>query len=89
MTTTVSQSRDQPESAQPVLGRNAMTVLENRYLIRDENGRVTETPAELFQRVASAVAAVEQTWGTSDEERARIEEQFYHAMASGVFLPMW
>ena len=35
---------------------NAEAVLKARYLIKDENGEVTETAEELFQRVAAAVA---------------------------------
>jgi ribonucleoside-diphosphate reductase alpha chain len=64
-----------------------MTVLENRYLLRDDNGHIAETPVELFRRVANAVAAAEQTWGTSDEECGQIEDEFYRLMKSGDFLP--
>ena len=64
-----------------------MTVLEDRYLLRDDEGRVVETPSELFRRVASTVTAAEETWGTSDEECGRIEGEFYRLMASGTFFP--
>src|ERR1700709_2406720 len=40
----------------PSFGPNALTVLERRYLLR-EGGRVVETPAELLDRVARAVAS--------------------------------
>jgi len=87
MSDTLSQSRDQPDSIEPCRSPNAITVLENRYLLRGNDGRVTETPAELFRRVASAVAAAEETWGTSYQQRERIENQFYRLMATGAFLP--
>ena len=82
MSDTVMQPRDQPR-----LSANALTVLEDRYLSRDESGQVTETPAELFERVAKTVAAAETTWGASDEECRRIEGEFYRLMADGLFLP--
>jgi ribonucleoside-diphosphate reductase alpha chain len=38
---------------------NAVKVLERRYLLRDEEGRIVETPQELFRRVARTVSAVD------------------------------
>ncbi|MGC8709254.1 MAG: adenosylcobalamin-dependent ribonucleoside-diphosphate reductase [Thermoplasmata archaeon] len=38
---------------------NGIKVLEARYLLRDENGRIIETPREMFWRVARYVALVE------------------------------
>ena len=39
---------------EPKLSENALKVLERRYLKKDEEGRVIETPEEMFLRVASA-----------------------------------
>jgi ribonucleoside-diphosphate reductase alpha chain len=73
---------DAPSSGgQPVLGANALTVLERRYLERDLEGRVIETPDGMFRRVARAVAAVE---GAAADEWA---ERFYQRMARLEFLP--
>ncbi|MEL6714576.1 MAG: ribonucleotide reductase N-terminal alpha domain-containing protein, partial [Planctomycetota bacterium] len=41
---------------EPDLTENARTVLERRYLIRDEAGALVETPRQLFWRVARTVA---------------------------------
>ncbi len=41
------------------LSRNALTVLERRYLKRDSEGKVLETAADMFRRVAEAIAAAE------------------------------
>src|SRR4051794_811944 len=49
-------------SSQPApFSANARTVLERRYLRKDDRGRVVETPDELLWRVASAVAEVDST----------------------------
>ncbi|MCE7739575.1 MAG: TSCPD domain-containing protein [Candidatus Heimdallarchaeota archaeon] len=59
-----------------ILSKNAQTVLEKRYLLRDENNKVIETPEEMFNRVASSIAS-------SEEERI----EFFELMASLRFLP--
>jgi len=63
---------------------NAAAVLQQRYLRRDWAGKVVETPAELFRRVAKAVAAAEERHGKRPQE---VEEEFYRAMVSFDFLP--
>ena len=65
---------------------NARRVLEKRYLKRDENDQIIETPNEMFRRVAKGVASVEtQCDPCADVER--IAYDFYRAMASLEFLP--
>ncbi len=49
-------------SAEPALTDNARTVLERRYL-RREGGRLVETPGQLLDRVAGALAQVEARFG--------------------------
>ena len=61
---------------------NALTVLNSRYLFKDEVGKPTETPQALFERVASCVAKAEK-----GRDRARYEERFIEAMSSLRFLP--
>ena len=51
--------------AATTLSANALAVLEARYLKKDAYGHVVETPAELFLRVATAVAAAEKDYGLS------------------------
>ena len=74
-------------SIEPDLTPNAVTVLEHRYLIRDDSGRVSETPAELLRRVAKAAADAEGTWGADTTGRRRLEHEFYQLMATRRFLP--
>jgi ribonucleoside-diphosphate reductase alpha chain len=64
----------------------ALRVLEERYLRRDPQGRVVETPEELFRRVARGVAAAEARHGGA-AAMARQTEAFYEALASLKFLP--
>jgi ribonucleoside-diphosphate reductase alpha chain len=68
----------------PSLAANAQVVLERRYLLRDEAGTVVEKPAELFRRVARAVAAPDSLYGG---DAALTEERFYRRMARLEFLP--
>lgn len=71
------------------LSHNALTVLEARYLRKDEQGKLIETPQQLFQRVANNIAAAEKIYRSqlNDEYLFRIEEKFYRMMASLEFLP--
>ena len=64
------------------LGQNALHVLDRRYLLRDEAGRVVESPPELFRRVARAVAQAE-----PPGERGQAAERFEARMAALEFLP--
>lgn len=67
------------------LTENAKVVLEKRYLIKDENGKVIETPEGLMERVARAVAKAESKYPGADTEKWA--EKFYDIMAELKFLP--
>lgn len=69
------------------LTQNALKVLEKRYLKRNEEGRVVETPEELFTRVARHVASADGAYGKSEAEIKRLEHEFYDLMTSLWFLP--
>lgn len=66
----------------PRLSHNALTVLRQRYLAKNERGVVIESPAAMFHRVADDVASIE-----PPAHRRRLSGQFYDAMASLTFLP--
>jgi len=68
---------------------NALRVLESRYLKKDEQGKIIETPQQLFQRVAANIASAESFFNPSisDDELFGIGEKFYKIMASLEFLP--
>jgi ribonucleoside-diphosphate reductase alpha chain len=65
---------------------NALTVLKRRYLRKDAQGRVIESPEEIFRRVADAVAAAERIHDAEADVEA-VADQFYEAMANLDFLP--
>ncbi|MEM2109434.1 MAG: vitamin B12-dependent ribonucleotide reductase [Candidatus Odinarchaeota archaeon] len=65
---------------------NAVKVLANRYLRKDENGRVVETTAQLFRRVARAIAEADKIYD-KHADVAAVEEKFYNLMTSFKFLP--
>ena len=62
-------------------------MLERRYLGKDSAGKVTETPEQLFRRVAHNVALAEANYGASKADVAATEERFYALMTSFRFLP--
>jgi len=68
------------------LSLNAVSVLERRYLLKDETGRVIETPSQMFRRVAKTIAAVDAIYDKSANVKA-IEEEFYKIMTNLEFLP--
>ncbi len=66
------------------LTENAKIVLRARYLLKDEQGRVIETPGEMFSRVAKSVAETERLYGG---EPAYWAERFLDLMTDLRFLP--
>jgi len=66
------------------LTTNAVIVLERRYLLKDMDGHIIETPAQLFRRVAKAIAAVDAGYGGDPGES---EEIFYRLMSKREFMP--
>ncbi len=66
---------------------NALVVLEKRYLLRSSSGEITETPNELFRRVAKAIAKPDALYGEVDGDISQTEEDFYRVMANLEFLP--
>ena len=79
-----------PEVAQRASGinltENALRVLERRYLKKDKQGQVIETPEDMFRRVAQTIASAELAYDPKADVKAR-EEEFYQLMAGFEFLP--
>jgi len=69
---------------EPKLTVNALEVLRKRYLLRDETERIIEDPAQMFRRVAKAIARIDRKYGDDPRES---EETFYRMMARLEFIP--
>jgi ribonucleoside-diphosphate reductase alpha chain len=82
----MSQSSAPP--AGPIsLSRNAVTVLEKRYLVKDKSGQPVESPEELFWRVASVIAEADRRYGATDSQVSATARQFYDLMTQRRFEP--
>src|SRR3989442_3277695 len=71
----------------PKLSENALRVLQKRYLKKDEEGRVIETPKELFARVAWNLAQAERNYGATEAEVEEAARRFFRIISSLEFLP--
>jgi ribonucleoside-diphosphate reductase alpha chain len=69
------------------LSPNAVTVLEKRYLVKDDTGRPVETPSDLFRRVARTIADADRKYGASAADMERVADEFYGIMADRLFMP--
>ena len=72
---------------QPQLKPNTEVVLQKRYLRKSLDGKLSETPRDLFWRVASAIAAEEGKYERSSREPEALARDFYDLMTGWKFLP--
>jgi ribonucleoside-diphosphate reductase alpha chain len=76
-----------PPATPATLSQNARTVLEKRYLVKDKSGKPTETPEEMFWRVATVVAEPDRKYGATDKQVEKVANQFYELMTQRRFEP--
>ncbi len=69
-----------------VLSQNALTVLQKRYLKKDEYGHIIETPEDMFRRVASTISKAERIYDPRADVK-RVETEFLETMSNLEFLP--
>src|SRR5918912_2688289 len=79
--------RTTPPASASSLSENARIVLEKRYLVKDEQGKPTEAPEELFWRVATVVAEADRRYGASEGAVQAVAEEFYRLMTERRFEP--
>lgn len=63
---------------------NSLTVLQKRYLRKDMEGKIIETPSEMFRRVAHNIAEADKNY---DENARKTEETFYDMLTKMQFVP--
>ncbi len=69
------------------LPENGLRVLEKRYLMRDDKGKVIETAEGLFHRVADTIAQEDAKYGVKPTFVAKTATEFYQQMTEGKYLP--
>jgi ribonucleoside-diphosphate reductase alpha chain len=67
--------------------KQALKVLQERYLTKDEKGKTVETPEDMVWRVSWEVASAEARWGKTKKQVMEAAKEFYELMANREFLP--
>ncbi len=75
------------ESDRIELSANSLRVLARRYLRKDMEGRIIESPAQMFRRVAYHVAKADLELGGDEEDVKRTTEKFYEFLTAFRFMP--
>jgi ribonucleoside-diphosphate reductase alpha chain len=76
-----------PPAGPVTLSSNARTVLAKRYLVKDRTGQPTESPEDLFWRVATVVADADARYGATEGGVRAVAEEFYSLMTQRRFVP--
>ncbi|MDR3320036.1 MAG: vitamin B12-dependent ribonucleotide reductase [Desulfovibrio sp.] len=71
----------------PQLPKNTEVVLQKRYLRKEFDGEIQETPRDLFWRVAATIAGQEVNYEQSFHKAEELACDFYHLMINWKFLP--
>lgn len=64
---------------------NALIILKEKYLLKSKDGTITETPQQMFERVAKAIAKEDKDYKNPDVKKS--EQEFTHVLQSLDFLP--
>lgn len=70
-----------------VLSPNSLFILNQRYLLRNEDRDIIETPRQLFKRVAKTIAENEYNYKKDDVFVRHLEKEFFQMMSKMEFLP--
>ena len=72
---------------QPTITNQAQIILNHRYLLKDKDNKIIETPEEMFYRVANAVAKIDSDYMKLDVEAELTAKDFYSIMSRLEFMP--
>lgn len=70
-----------------LFSNEALAVLERRYLRKDKNGILIETPHTMLERVAQNVALADKLYGATEKDLTCTSASFYEIMSELQFLP--
>lgn len=65
----------------------ALKILERRYLLKNHEGKLIETPQAMVHRVAKNLAEADTLYGAVSEQQKQTEQQFYDLLSTLRFLP--
>lgn len=72
---------------EPNFSENALKILEKRYLMKDDDGNLIETPKDMLARVSANIAYADLNYGASYEEMLEYAKKIYVMMSNLEFLP--
>jgi ribonucleoside-diphosphate reductase alpha chain len=78
--------KEKVHSTLPGLSKNALTVLEKRYLRRGADGKTLESPVDMFRRVADTIAGADRVFDAT-ADIAPLADTFFRMMTDFEFLP--
>ena len=84
MTTEIAQSNPLEEVT---LSDQAKVILEHRYLLKNTDSEIVESPTDLFRRVAKAVSSIDNDYLSLPVEASLTEKEFFRIMKSLEFVP--
>ena len=78
--------QEQKDQVNSSFSENALKMMQKRYLMLNDEGS-QETPADMFERVANALAQVEKDYGKPEELIEQTARDFFAVMASKEYTP--
>jgi len=72
---------------EPVFCENALKILERRYLMKDDDGQIIETPRDMLIRVAANISYADMLYGASYDQMRDFAETIYAMMSNLELLP--
>ncbi len=82
-----ARTTDYSRAIDDLLAPNSVTVLQRRYLKKDDESKAVERPSDMFVRVAENIASAETAFGGDEARVAEVAADFYDLMTSLEFLP--
>ncbi len=69
------------------LSITSLKIAEAKYLLKDKNDNIIETPNQMFQRVSKCMADVEKKYNKDEQHIKELEKKFYEIISNLEFMP--